>query len=193
MQPNRTLQKFVKGNNSAFQKLYDQYGSVLMGVCLRFARDKADAEDMLQEGFIKIYKARNTFDLDSGFSFYTWAKRIVINNCINFSKLYYKFSFSDDQVDIVDPETDFKYEEGYKSEVSLNEAKLLAMVQDLSDGYRTIFNLYVFENLTHLEISEYLDISVNTSKSQLSRARKILQSQIETFPRKKSNDKAKVS
>lgn len=193
MSLNRTLYKFVKGNNLAFQQLYDQYSSALMGVCLRFSRNTADAEDMLQEGFIKIYKARKSFDVEIGFSFYTWAKRIMINNAINYSKKHYRHSFTDSKFDLVDPDTEIKYENKYKSEISLCEAKLLNMIQELPDGYRTIFNLFVFENLTHLEISEYLDISTNTSKSQLSRARKILQNKIESNSTMTSRETAKVS
>ncbi|HCY46776.1 MAG TPA: hypothetical protein DHU89_08830 [Flavobacteriales bacterium] len=192
MTPNQLLHKFVRGNNKAFQKLYDQYSSALMGVCLRFSRDRSDAEDMLQEGFIKIYKARKTFDIESGFSFYTWAKRIMINNAINYCKKNYRYVFSDHELEIVDPDSENRSIEGYKSELAITEAKLLKMVQELPDGYRTIFNLYVFENLTHLEISEYLGISPNTSKSQLSRARKILQNKIEPVPVRNTNEQIKV-
>ena len=192
MTPNQLLHKFVRGSNIAFQKLYDQYSSALMGVCLRFSRDHADAEDMLQEGFIKIYKARKTFDIESGFSFYTWAKRIMINNAINYCKKNYRYVFSDNELEIVDPDSENKSIEGYKSELAITEAKLLKMVQELPDGYRTIFNLYVFENLTHLEISEFLGISPNTSKSQLSRARKILQKKIEPIPVPNTNEQIKV-
>ena len=193
MSADQILYKFKQGNNIAFQKLYEQYSSALMGVCLRFSRDRAHAEDMLQEGFIKIYKARKTFDLESGFSFYTWAKRIMINNAINYCKKNYRYVFSDTQLELVDPDSELHVSEGYKSELALTEAKLLKMIQELPDGYRTIFNLYVFENLTHLEISEYLGISVNTSKSQLSRARKILQKRIEPLPAKEENKKVNVS
>lgn len=190
---NQLLHKFVKGNNQAFQKLYDQYSAALLGVCLRFSRDRTDAEDMLQEGFIKIYKSRKTFDIESGFSFYTWAKRIMINNAINYTKKHYKHSFTSTELEIVDPESEFKSEEKYKPEIALCEANLLKMIQELPDGYRTIFNLYVFENLTHLEISEYLSISVNTSKSQLSRARKLLQKKVEATSKPRINATAKVS
>lgn len=164
-----------------------------MGVCLRFSRNRADAEDMLQEGFIKIYKARKTFDIESGFSFYTWAKRIMINNGINYCKKNYRYVFSDNDLEIADPDSINRSTEGYKSELVITEAKLLKMVQELPDGYRTIFNLYVFENLTHFEISEYLAISPNTSKSQLSRARKILQKKIEPIAVSFNNEKIKVS
>lgn len=193
MNPDQLLYKFVRGNNIAFQKLYDNYSSALMGVCLRFSRNRADAEDMLQEGFIKIYKARKTFDIESGFSFYTWAKRIMINNGINYCKKNYRYVFSDNDLEIADPDSINRSTEGYKSELVITEAKLLKMVQELPDGYRTIFNLYVFENLTHFEISEYLAISPNTSKSQLSRARKILQKKIEPIAVSFNNEKIKVS
>ncbi len=194
MSSDKLLIKFVRGNNIAFQKLYDKYSGALMGVCLRFSRDRADAEDMLQEGFIKIYKNRKKFDLESGFSFYTWAKRIMINNAINYTKKNYRYVFSDNELDIVDPESLDSQGNRYKSELAVTEAKLLRMIQELPDGYRTIFNLYVFENLTHVEISEYLGVSVNTSKSQLSRARKLLQKKLEyTTPSDVNEKKFNVS
>jgi len=193
MDLNQTLKKFKRGNNLAFQKLYEQYSGALMGVCLRFSRNRDDAEDMLQEGFMKIYKGRNSFDLDSGFTFYTWAKRIMINHAINFTKKHYKYSFSEVTDETIDPNSEAVSDYGYKSELALTEAKLLKMVQELPDGYRSIFNLYVFENLTHLEISEYLSISVNTSKSQLSRARRLLQKNINEMTDAKKKHHVKVS
>jgi RNA polymerase sigma-70 factor (ECF subfamily) len=116
----------------------------------------------------------------------------MINNAINYCKKNYRYVFSDYELEIVDPDSENKSIEGYKSELAITEAKLLKMVQELPDGYRTIFNLYVFENLTHLEISEFLGISPNTSKSQLSRARKILQKKIEPIPVPNTNEQIKV-
>jgi len=175
---NQTIKKFRNGNNLAFQKLYDQYSGALMGVCLRFARNNDDAKDMLQEGFIKIFKYRKSYNTDLESGFYAWAKKIIINHSINYCRKNYKYDFSDIDIESLAATKDLTEVNGYKAELALCEAKLLNMIQSLPDGYRTVFNLYVFEGLTHQEISDYLDISVNTSKSQLSRARKILQKQI---------------
>jgi len=185
MDLNQTIKKFRNGNNLAFQKLYDMYSGALMGVCLRFARNSDDAKDMLQEGFIKIYKFRKSFNPDLESGFYAWAKRIIINNNINYCKKNYKQIFSNVTTEIADPSTELEEQSKYKEELALCEAKLLNMIQDLPDGYRTVFNLYVFEGLTHKEIASYLNISDNTSKSQLSRARRILQNQINLLQQKR--------
>jgi len=179
MNLNQTIKKFKNGNNLAFQKLYDKYSGALMGVCLRFARNNDDAKDMLQEGFIKIYKFRKSYNTSLESGFYAWAKKIIINNNINYCKKHYKQHFSDIDVESIDAVIESNDEGKYKPELALCEAKLLNMIQLLPDGYRTVFNLYVFEGLTHQEIADYLNISLNTSKSQLSRARKILQKQID--------------
>ncbi len=188
---NQTIKKFKQGSSLAFQSLYENYSSALMGVCLRFARNNDDAEDMLQEGFIKIYRYRKSFDTELDSGFYAWAKKIIINTSINYCRKHYKYNFSRVDVETLDSNTNAEHVTSHLSEPAIEEAKLLKMIQALPDGYRTVFNLYVFEGLTHQEIADYLAISVNTSKSQLSRARKILQQQINLIKEKKRA--AKVS
>jgi RNA polymerase sigma-70 factor (ECF subfamily) len=188
MSLNQTIINFRNGNNLAFEQLHDQYSNVLLRICLRFARNVDDAKDMLQEGFIKIYKHRQSYNqhLDSGF--YAWAKKIIINNNIDFCKKNYKHRISPIDVEALNSHSEINDTNIYKPEVALNEGQLLNLVNSLPDGYRTIFTMYVLEGLSHQEIANFLNISLNTSKSQLSRARKLLQKQIRLLKKHKDSD-----
>lgn len=163
------LLEACKGQNRAAQKeLYETYKSTLFRICLRYAPGREEAEDMLQEGFIRIFKSIHTWQPLG--SFEGWIKKIMLNVVLenhrkNLSKgrneeLKHADSFSDDSDSI--------------SQIASQE--LLAMVQSLPSGYRTVFNLFAIEGYSHAEIAELLNISEGTSKSQYSRARTQLQS-----------------
>ena len=159
-----------KGKKKFQKKLYESYNKKLFVVCLRYTRSRLDAEDVLQEAFIKIFANIQTFRGES--SLEGWMKRIVINTALN---LYRSKINQFPTKDIEDVSNQLKEEEFTLSNFSLKE--LLQMIQSLPDGCREIFNLYV-DGFKHKEIAEKLNISIGTSKSQYSRAKVLLQEMI---------------
>jgi len=160
-----------KGRRSAQLKMYNYFSQKMFGICLRYAKDYHSAEDILQEGFIKIYKNLNKFRGEG--SFEGWVRRIFVNTAIE----HYRKSVNMYPLLEID-NTD-------RDVISTNALDMLAeqdivdMIQTLSPGYRTVFNLYVIEGFPHKEIAKMLDISEGTSKSQLARARYLLQNKVE--------------
>jgi RNA polymerase sigma factor (sigma-70 family) len=165
--------KFIRGNKRAFDIIYNGFSSAMYSICLRYTKNTDEAADILQDAFIKIYENRKSFNPE--FELASWIKRIVINTAIDhFNKNKKITLIEDDTYFEVEPDTEVNTD-------SLENIKtnLINALQHLPDGYRTVFNLYVMDNLTHQEISDYLNISINTSKSQLSRARKMLKIQLQ--------------
>tara|TARA_B100000809_G_C14984756_1_gene475832 strand:- start:178 stop:744 length:567 start_codon:yes stop_codon:yes gene_type:complete len=165
--------KFIRGNKRAFDTIYKGYSNAMYSICLRYTKNTDEASDILQDSFLKIYEKRNYFNPECELG--SWIKRIVINTAIDhYNKNKKMVLIEDDTYFETDIETDIELEstEGIKE-------KLLLTLQLLPEGYRAVFNLYVLDNLTHQEIADYLNISVNTSKSQLSRARKMLKNLLE--------------
>jgi len=144
------------------------FSSAMYSICLRYTKNTDEAADILQDAFIKIYEKRKSFN--PKFELASWIKRIVINTAIDHYKKNKKMILIEDN-NYFEAETNHTIEIDSTEDIKL---KLLSTLQLLPEGYRTVFNLYVLDNLTHQEISEFLNISVNTSKSQLSRARKML-------------------
>jgi RNA polymerase sigma-70 factor (ECF subfamily) len=165
------IKRCLNNDPHAQEALYKRYAPKMFGICLRFTRNKMEAEDVLQEGFIKIFTYLK--DYRSEGSLEGWMRRTIINTAINYYKKQSK-RFRDmniDQAEIADCN-----DENVIDKLSTNE--LLTLIQDLPNGYRMVFNLSIIEGYTHKEIGEILNISENTSKSQLSRARSVLQSKI---------------
>ena len=156
------------GNAVAQQKLFDLYSKKMMGVCLRYAEDGMEAQDILQEGFIKVFDAIKSFS-HSG-SLEGWIRRIMVNTALDNIRRNKSRRFA---VNIDDVEYTLKEEAGVVEHYSAQH--LLDMVHQMPDGYRVIFNLYAIEGYSHKEIAKKLDISESTSKSQYSRARAYLQ------------------
>ena len=162
-----------KGSQHAQQQLYDTYSSRMYAVALRYTKMQQEAEDILQEAFIKVFKHIKTFRRDSSLGY--WIKRIVINTALNHqrSKLYLY-----PMVDV----TDLQMNNGRESILStLSYEDLLGLVRRLPTGCQVIFNLYAIEGYKHHEIAEMLEISEGTSKSQYSRAKSLLQNWIEEY------------
>jgi RNA polymerase sigma-70 factor (ECF subfamily) len=160
-----------KGDRSAQKALYELFAPRMLGVCLRYAGDRETAEDFLQDGFIRVFEKIEKFRFEG--SFEGWMRRIMVNMIIeSYRKARIKTEMTDDFPDREDDET----VELSSQQPSLQE--LLALVQQLPERYRLVFNLYVLEDLTHEEIARQLDISPGTSKSNLSRARKWLQERL---------------
>lgn len=173
MDNNKLKRKFIRGNKKAFDKIYKDFSSAMYSVCLRYTKNTDEASDILQDAFVKIYEKRKSFNPD--YELGSWIKRIVINTAIDHYKKNKKMILVEDDSYF---ETEFESNIELESTENIKEI-LLQTLKLLPEGYRAVFNLYVLDNLTHQEIADYLNISVNTSKSQLSRARKMLKSLLE--------------
>jgi RNA polymerase sigma factor (sigma-70 family) len=150
--------------------LYQRYAPVLLSVTMRYAVDKPQAEDMLQETFIKVFNHIESFRSEG--SFEGWMRRIAVHTSIEWLR---KHQFISQMAEIeTAPLNQFQEDAFHK----LAADDLIRMIQDLSPGYRTVFNLYAIEGYTHREIAEMLNISEGTSKSQFARARYILEKRI---------------
>src|SRR5215831_6313935 len=146
----------------------------MYAVCLRYAGNPDDARDLLQEGFIKIYKNLHRFRAEG--SFEGWIRRVFINTSIEqFRKKTARLSAvtENEENNIEDPDI--------TALESLAEKDIINIIQELSPGYRTVFNLYVVEGYTHKEIGDMLSISEGTSKSQLARAKSVLQKKVAQY------------
>jgi len=165
------LEKCLQNDRKAQNMLYKKYSARLFGTCLRYAKNYTDAEDILQEGFIKIFKYLKDFRNEGHLE--GWMRKVIVTTAINFYKR--KNLLNKD----VDPEYVNTPSVATPDAISLiSNEELLAVVQELPEGYRMVFNLNSIEGYSHKEISEIMNISVNTSKSQLSRARSALQNKL---------------
>jgi RNA polymerase sigma factor (sigma-70 family) len=162
-----------RGDRKMQHELYNRFAPKMYGVCLRYASNAEEAEDILQDGFIKIFNKINSYRGDG--SFEGWIRRIFVNTAIeHFRKRIYLQPISETEENTVEGK--------YLSVLdNLAEKDIIQLVQQLSPGYRTVFNMYVVEGYTHKQIAEMLGISEGTSKSQLSRAKLILQDLVKTF------------
>ena len=148
----------------------------MFGVALRYSRNKSEAEDVLQEAFIRIFKYIVAFEGRNEGSLTAWVKTIVINTTLSHNRNNKKYHYTEDVDDVQVGE---KPVFDVSSDADLTQERknmVIKAMQQLPDGYRTVFNLYSVEGYSHKEIAEILDISENTSKSQLSKARKYLRS-----------------
>lgn len=161
------------GDRRMQHELYKRYAAKMYGVCLRYASNAEEAEDILQEGFIKIFSKINSYRGDG--SFEGWIRRIFVNTAIeHYRKKIYLQPITETEENTVEGK--------YLSVLdNLAEKDIIQLVQQLSPGYRTVFNMYVVEGYTHKQIAEALGISEGTSKSQLSRAKLILQDLVKAF------------
>ncbi len=164
----------LSGRAESQELLYRRYASKMFGVCLRYAKNKMEAEDIMQEGFIKVFQNLKNFRCDG--SLEGWVRRIMVNTAINYYKSNLKYLQT---LDIDDCSNNDSISVEATDNISLKT--LLSLIQKLPEGYRMVFNLYVIEGYSHREIADSLGISENTSKSQLSRARKVLQDKLKTI------------
>lgn len=163
----------IEGNRRMQEELYQRFSPRMYAVCLRYAGKAEEAEDILQEGFIKIFKKLDSFRSEG--SFEGWIRRIFVNTAIeHFRRKRYLMPVTEKEENTIEGKYISVLDE-------LAEKDILALVQELSPGYRTVFNMYVVEGYTHKEIADLLGISEGTSKSQLSRAKVILQEMVRTF------------
>ncbi|MBI9067712.1 MAG: RNA polymerase sigma factor [Salinivirgaceae bacterium] len=173
------IEKCKNGEVSSKEWVYRKYSPILLGVCLRYIKDRMEAEDVLHEGFITIYEKIYQFEHKG--SFEGWLKRIIVNKALNHIKTNVRTVEIDDLNEpwtMDNEENDATNIKEIIIEADFSREEILEIIQELPDGFRTVFNLYVFENFQHKEIAKQLNISVGTSKSQLLRARKLIQKKL---------------
>lgn len=163
----------IKGDRRMQEELYGRFSPRMYAVCLRYAGNTEEAEDILQEGFIKVFKKLDSFRSEG--SFEGWVRRIFVNTAIeHFRRKRYLMPVTEKEENTIEGKFTSVLDE-------LGAKDIMALVQELSPGYRTVFNMYVVEGYTHKEIADMLGISEGTSKSQLSRAKVILQDMVRTY------------
>lgn len=168
MSLNKLIQNCKKGERKAQEQLYRKYANILFGLCLKYSRNKAEAEDNLHDSFMIIFDKIDQFKFKG--SFEGWMKRITVNTVL---QKYRKDQYLKLVTENIEEESDEDYE---YTDIQLST--LLQYVQELPTKYRLTFNLYVLDGYTHKEISELLGTSQGTSKSNLARARTILRDKI---------------
>lgn len=168
--PKKLIKGCISGNRECQRELYDLYAAKMFGVCIRYASDYSQAEDFLQEGFIKVFNNLNNLNDYSALE--GWIRRIIINTCLEIIRKNKKHF---DHVDVQG--VDIKVDVDIIDYLSAEE--LIKIINKLPAGYKSVFNLYAVEGYSHKEIAGKLGISEGTSKSQYSRAKVQLQKEIE--------------
>ena len=157
----------LKDDKKAQHAFFYSYSRMLMGVAVRYVKDEASAQDVVQESFIRIFKSFNTLKNIEKRTVESWIRKITARESIRWLKNNERYTFHENN----DVFTELKTHQPNQ----LEHKELLIMLRQLPVGYRTIFNLYVIEGYTHREIGELLNITESTSRSQLTRAKKLLQ------------------
>lgn len=162
----------LKDDASCQKEIFNRFAGRMLGVCNRYARNSADAEDILQDAFIKVFDKMEQFKFEG--SFEGWIRRIVVNTALK------KYSLRRYEKEVVGYEIKDKDESSMEPSAyaHLNQKEIMNLINILPDGYRLIFNLYVIEGYQHDEIADMLGIQPGTSRSQLVKARNMLQKQI---------------
>lgn len=164
---NSLVEGCLKKSSKAQQAVYERYASKMFAMCTRYIKDNSEAEDILVIGFMKVFEKIGSFQNQG--SFEGWIRKIMVNECLGYIRKN-KNMFLEVELEKADREPDYQLLNN-----TLEEQDLLDMIEKMPTGYKTIFNLYAIEGFSHKEIAEMLQISENTSKSQLSRARIHLQ------------------
>jgi RNA polymerase sigma-70 factor (ECF subfamily) len=162
-----------EGNPGAQRELYNMFKSKMFAICLRYAGNYDDAQDILQEGFLKVFDKIHQFGFKGAFE--GWIRKIMVNSALEKYRLHYQLVNMHDNIS----EIDHQQAADITSDIEVNE--LVRIIQELSPKYRVVFNLYAIEGYSHKEISEMLQITESTSKSNLSRARAILQEKVNKY------------
>lgn len=171
------IRQIVQGNKLAMKKFYENNSGYLAAVCSRYISNKEDVKDILQESFLKIFNAIDKFEYKGNGSLRAWSARIVVNESLSHIRKNDKLQLTTlpswdlpDQSDDLEPD----FEE-------IPTSVIMEMIQSLPTGYRTVFNLYIFEEKSHKEIASILNITENTSASQFHRAKAMLVKEIELY------------
>jgi RNA polymerase sigma-70 factor (ECF subfamily) len=159
------IKKAINNNREAQQQLFEQHSPKMLGVCRQYVKDLHHAEDLMLQGFLKVFTNLHKFEYKG--SFEGWIRRIMVNTCLSYLRKK-NVEFATDEDYIFNEATTESLENTTIEDIQ-------KLIDDLPDGYKMVFNLYAVEGYKHLEISKKLGISESTSKSQLFKARKLLQ------------------
>lgn len=174
MTEKQLIESCRKGERLAQKELYDTYSRKMMGVCLRYVNDRETARDLLQDGFVKVFTSMDSY---TGLgSFEGWLRKIFVNCALEYlrkSDVLREAADLDNSAELVNPDSSVISE--------MSAAELMKLVQQLPAGFRAVFNLFAIEGYSHKEIGEMLDITESTSRSQFTRAKQLLQRQINTM------------
>jgi len=171
MDEKQLIKGCVDGNRKAQKALYDKFSNRMMAVCLRYMKETEDARDLLQEGFIRLYTNIHKY-MGEG-SFDGWVRKIFVNCALERLRQQDILKNTDDIY-----ETDYADIQDESTVAQLSAEEIMAYVQSLPDGFRTVFNMFAIEGYSHKEIGDKLNITESTSRSQYMRARKLLQKMI---------------
>lgn len=167
------IEQCQRGNSFAQRRLFDQYARRLYRVCVRYVHDEPVAEEVLMNGFLKVFRTVANFHYRDDSGVEAWLRQIMVNEALQHLRVNRRFpTLVADTVAEAEPDPETLPDMGLDAEL------IYDAIRQLPVGYRTVFNLYVVEGYTHREIAEQLSISENTSKSQLSKARAMLQKQL---------------
>lgn len=161
------------GHRNAQKQVYEQYVNSMMILCLRYINDKEDAKEVLHDAFCNFFRNIGRFDYRGDGSTKAWLKKIVVNQCLMHLRSRKQLIVNEDHIE--------KYEDAATDETILDRIsarELMLLIHTLPAGYRTVFNLYIFEGMGHKEIAAMLQITENTSKSQLHKARAMMQKKL---------------
>lgn len=168
----------IRGKRKFQKQLFERYYGKMMAICYRYAKDSDEAQDMVQNGFIKVFKKLDVYNFEG--SLEGWIRRIMVNTAIDQIRKNKRNPFlieDEERVQNIEEETPFSTEEDeFYSKLKAETA--IKAISELSPAYRMVFNMYVIEGFTHKEIAEYLEISEGTSKSNLAKAKQKLRTQL---------------
>jgi len=174
MGDHQLIKACLKGERTAQKELYHRYAPLMLGVCYRYTKSMADAEDVLQEGFIKVFKNLHQFKFEGELA--AWIRRIMVNSAINYLKANSRYqaelSFADNSMHPVSDDD---------PNVMLQTKDLAELIRQLPPGYQAIFHMHAVEGYSHVEIGKILGINEGTSRSQYARARTLLITWINKF------------
>lgn len=167
MQHHQLVKDCLKGKAAAQREMYEAFAPAMLGVCYRYTKSLADAEDVLQEGFIKVFRYLHQYKQEGELG--AWVRRIMVNTAINYLKRNERY-----QSDLSFGEISLHPVSFDDPQLKLDTKELLNLIRQLPPGYQTIFNLHAVEGFTHVEIGKMLGINEGTSRSQYARARGLL-------------------
>lgn len=174
MDYNQLLKDCLKLKPEAQKMLYEHFAPSMLGVCFRFTKNLDDAENVLQDGFVKVFKFLNQYKSDGELG--AWIRRIMVNTALTYLKTNRKYRH-----DLLFDETPLHIVSTENPDVKLHTKELMELIRQLPTGFQTIFNLHAVEGYTHVEIASMLGISDGASRSQYARARALLIEWIEKF------------
>lgn len=167
------IQDCIRGDKNSQKALYKHFYSYAMSICLRYSKNAEEATEVMNDGFMKVFTKINKYDINR--SFKGWLRKIMINTALDNYRHNLKHYYNQD----IETVETAPVNENVLSDIAYQE--IVDMVQKLSPAYRTVFNLYVMDGYTHEEIAEMLEISVGTSKSNLSKARENLRNMLKNY------------